>query len=121
MTTTAQSNVREHGFSLNSLLSIQSRITSYRCIRSIVTAVFLIVESFTSAQQLEENTVTVQKRTQDIQEIPFGISTFDDEEPREALAGDADVLALAVRSPSHYVESSNGRLTPRFYNRSRSF
>lgn len=68
-----------------------------------------------STQQLEEITVTAQKRTQDIREIPFGISMFDDGEFQEIVVGGGDVLALAARSPSLYVESSNGHLAPRFY------
>lgn len=66
-------------------------------------------------QQIEEVIVTAQKRDQNVQEIPFGISTMDEESFSEAVAGGADVLALASRLPSLYVESSNGRLAPRFY------
>ena len=77
---------------------------------------FLVVAGLhVATQQLEEITVTAQKRTQDIQEIPFGISMFDEEEFQEIVAGGVDVLALAARSPSLYVESSNGHLAPRFY------
>ncbi len=84
-------------------------------IKLTVVALFAVYGPQVSAQQIEEITVTAQKRTQDIQEIPFGISALDDEELGEILAGGADVLALASRSPSLYVESSNGRLAPRFY------
>ncbi len=83
----------------------------------IVSALMLpvVLCSPVSAQQLEEITVTAQKRSQDVQEIPFGIGTIDDESFRESLAGGADVLTLAARLPNLCVESSNGRLAPRFY------
>lgn len=93
--------------------------TQHACLRSFLRiglVVFAIVAApLASTQQLEEITVTAQKRTQDIQEIPFGISMFDDEDFQEILAGGVDVRALAARSPSLYVESSNGHLAPRFY------
>ena len=65
-------------------------------------------------QQIEEVIVTAQKRDQNIQDIPFGISTLDAEVFAETFAG-GDALALASRLPSLYVESSNGKLAPRFY------
>lgn len=80
-----------------------------------VAVCLLVAGSYVPAQQIEEITVTAQKRSQDIREIPFGIDMLDDQEFREVLAGGADVLAFAGRSPSLYVESSNGRLAPRFY------
>ena len=70
---------------------------------------------FALGQQIEEVIVTAQKRDQNIQDIPFGISTLDAEVFAETFAGGADALALASRLPSLYVESSNGKLAPRFY------
>lgn len=67
------------------------------------------------SQEIEEVIVTAQKKSQDIREIPFGINTIDDETFAEIFTGGAHVLALASRVPSLYVESSNGRLAPRFY------
>ncbi len=97
-------------------LSVSTQQARLRSLLRIATAIFLTVTApLVSTQQLEEITVTAQKRTQDIQEIPFGISMYDDEEFQEIIAGGVDVLALAGRSPSLYVESSNGRLAPRFY------
>ncbi len=84
-------------------------------IKLMVVALSAVIGSQVSAQQLEEITVTAQKRTQDIREIPFGIGLLDDETFEEIVSGGADLLALAARSPSLYVESSNGRLAPRFY------
>lgn len=97
-------------------LSAFAQTLSFNALMRLGVAVFFsCVGWLISAQQLEEITVTAQKRSQDIREIPFGISTLDDEKLEEILAGGVDVLALASRSPSLYVESSNGRLAPRFY------
>ncbi|MCY4129794.1 MAG: TonB-dependent receptor [Gammaproteobacteria bacterium] len=103
-----------------SVISIESidpnqQISCHRDIWFGVVAFLLIAGSHIPAQQIEEITVTAQKRSQDIREIPFGIGMLDEEEFQDALEGGADVLALAGRSPSLYVESSNGRLAPRFY------
>ena len=100
----------------NYLTSVSKHQARYCSLVQIGLTLFAIATAhLVSAQQLEEITVTAQKRTQDIQEIPFGISMLDDEEFQEIVAGGTDVLALAARSPSLYVESSNGHLAPRFY------
>ena len=85
-------------------------------IRLAFLALLLTVTSGNAmGQQIEEVIVTAQKRDQNIQDIPFGISTLDEETFAESFAGGADALALASRLPSLYVESSNGKLAPRFY------
>ena len=98
-----------------SLRVVDEDMTYRTCVQFAVAVFLLGAVSHIPAQQIEEITVTAQKRAQDIREIPFGIGMLDDEEFQDALAGGADVLALAGRSPSLYVESSNGRLAPRFY------
>ncbi|AXR06385.1 TonB-dependent receptor [Salinimonas sediminis] len=64
---------------------------------------------------LEQITVTAQKRTQSIQEVPLSIATLSGEKLDSLFAGGEDILALAVRVPGLYAESSNGRVAPRFY------
>lgn len=64
---------------------------------------------------LEKITVTAQKRTQSIQEVPISIATLNGEQFESMFAGGEDILALAVRVPGLYAESSNGRVAPRFY------
>ena len=66
---------------------------------------------------LEQITVTAQKRTQSIQEVPLSIATLNGEEFTSLFAGGDDILALATRVPGLYAESSNGRVAPRFYMR----
>ncbi|GEA10804.1 TonB-dependent receptor [Alteromonas sp. KUL49] len=68
-----------------------------------------------SPATLEQITVTAQKRTQSIQEVPVSIATLNGEKLESLFAGGEDILALAVRVPGLYAESSNGRVAPRFY------
>lgn len=64
---------------------------------------------------LEQITVTAQKRTQSIQEVPISVATLSGEKFESLFSGGEDILALAVRVPGLYAESSNGRVAPRFY------
>jgi len=64
---------------------------------------------------LDEVIVTAQKRSENLQEVPISIATIDGEEVATLLSGVEDVLGLANRIPGLNVESSNGRISPRFY------
>ena len=64
---------------------------------------------------LETITVTAQKRVQSIQDVPISIATLSGEKFDSIFAAGDDILALAVRVPGLYAESSNGRVAPRFY------
>ncbi|MCU7554013.1 TonB-dependent receptor [Alteromonas sp. ASW11-19] len=64
---------------------------------------------------LEQITVTAQKRTQSIQDVPISIATLSGEKFESLFSGGGDILELAVRVPGLYAESSNGRVAPRFY------
>lgn len=64
---------------------------------------------------LEKITVTAQKRVQSIQDVPISIATLNGEQFESMFSGGEDILALAVRVPGLYAETSNGRVAPRFY------
>lgn len=64
---------------------------------------------------LEEVIVTAQKREENILDVPISISTLSGEELTAITAGGADIRILSGRVPSLYIESSFGRLFPRFY------
>lgn len=66
-------------------------------------------------QQLEEVVVTAQKRTQNIQDVPFSIDVLAGQKLDVLSSAGADILFLSGRSPSVYAESSSGRTFPRFY------
>ncbi len=65
--------------------------------------------------QLEEVIVTAQKREQSVMDVPISIATMSDDRLSAIFEGGADIRALSARVPGLYVESSNGRVAPRFY------
>ena len=79
---------------------------------------FLVAGSPAYAQTvLEEIVVTAQKREQNIQDVPISISKLSGQRLTSKFLGGEDILALASTVPGLHVESSNGRLSPRFYMR----
>ena len=68
---------------------------------------------------LEEIIVTAQKREQNIQEVPISITNMSGDRLDARFSGGQDILALASAAPGLHVESTNGRLAPRFYMRGR--
>lgn len=83
--------------------------------RSLFTFVLLIFSVSVHSQILEEIVVTAKKRDQSIQDVGMSVGVMLDEDINQALQGGIDVLGLANRLPSLHIESSNGRLAPRFY------
>src|SRR5262245_33448723 len=65
--------------------------------------------------QLEEVTVTAERRAENIRNVPSSISTVSREDLEVLSTGGQDVRLLAARVPSLNVESSFGRAFPRFY------
>jgi iron complex outermembrane receptor protein len=72
-------------------------------------------EQENDAGKLEIISVTAQKRTQSIQDVPISITTLNGERFESLFSGGGDILELATRVPGLYAESSNGRVAPRFY------
>ena len=64
---------------------------------------------------LEDVMVTAERRVENIQDVPISVSPLEGERLDSLFEGGSDIQALATRVPSLYAESSNGRLTPRFY------
>jgi iron complex outermembrane receptor protein len=67
------------------------------------------------AGQLEEVTVTAERRAENIRDVPSSISTVSRQDLDVLSTGGQDVRLLAGRVPSLNVESSFGRAFPRFY------
>ncbi len=65
--------------------------------------------------QLEEITVTAERRAENIRDVPSSISTVSRADLDVLATGGQDVRLLAARVPSLNVESSFGRAFPRFY------
>ena len=64
--------------------------------------------------QLEEVTVTAERRFENIRNVPSSISTVSRDSLDVLSTGGQDVRLLAARVPSLNVESSFGRAFPRF-------
>lgn len=64
---------------------------------------------------VEEVVVTAQKREENIQDVPVSISALSGEILGALVTGGPDVRALSGRVPSLILESSFGRIFPRFY------
>jgi iron complex outermembrane receptor protein len=65
--------------------------------------------------QLEVVTVTAERRSENIRDVPNSVSTVSGEDLDVLSTGGQDVRLLAGRVPSLNVESSFGRAFPRFY------
>src|SRR3954466_7013181 len=65
--------------------------------------------------QLEEVTVTAERRSENIRDGPNSVSTVSGEDLTGLSTGGQDVRLLSGRVPSLNVESSFGRAFPRFY------
>ena len=59
--------------------------------------------------------VTVNRREENIQDVPVSVATLDADHVQSIFDAGADITALAARVPGLFVESSNGRVAPRFY------
>jgi iron complex outermembrane receptor protein len=65
--------------------------------------------------QLDEVTVTAERRSENIRDVPNSVSAVSGEDLDVLATGGQDVRLLAGRVPSLNVESSFGRAFPRFY------
>lgn len=83
--------------------------------RSVLALAVASTAGVSQAQQLEEVIVTAQKREQDVLEVPISMATMSGEKFKAIFEGGADIRGLSARVPGLYVESSNGRIAPRFY------
>ncbi len=66
---------------------------------------------------IEETLVTAQRRKEQQKTVPISIATLSGKSYDAIYSSGEDIQALANRVPSLYVESSNGRIAPRFYMR----
>ncbi|HMI40042.1 MAG TPA: TonB-dependent receptor [Sphingomicrobium sp.] len=66
-------------------------------------------------QGVPDITVTAQRRSENLQDIPLSVATIDEETLAAINSGGADIRGLSGRVPSLNIESSFGRTFPRFY------
>ena len=68
-----------------------------------------------SGDQLETIFITANRRTENLQDVPISAATLESEQVQSIFDAGGDTTALAARVPGLFVESSNGRVAPRFY------
>src|SRR5687767_8207282 len=59
--------------------------------------------------------VTVNRREENMQDVAVSVATLAPDHVQSIFDAGADITALAARVPGLFVESSNGRVAPRFY------
>ncbi|WP_020655867.1 TonB-dependent receptor [Massilia niastensis] len=74
-----------------------------------------IAQSAQNAPELQTVTVTAQRRTENIRDVPVSVTALKGEKLDVLISGGEDIRLLAGKVPSLNVESSNGRTFPRFY------
>mgnify|MGYP001486517034 FL=1 len=89
----------------------------YRQLILGIAGLFLISPHLFADSVMEEVVVTAQKKEENIQEVPISITKMTGDRVTARFAGGEDILALAQAAPGLHVETSNGRLAPRFYMR----
>jgi outer membrane receptor protein involved in Fe transport len=68
-----------------------------------------------SDNELGTTLVTVNRREENMQDVPVSVATLPRDQVQSIFDAGGDVTALAARVPGLFVESSNGRVAPRFY------
>jgi iron complex outermembrane receptor protein len=74
-----------------------------------------IAQTAQAAPELQTVTVTAQRRTENIREVPVSVTALKGDKLDVLVSGGEDIRLLAGKVPSLNVESSNGRTFPRFY------
>jgi iron complex outermembrane recepter protein len=70
----------------------------------------------TGADEVQEVTVTAQRRVERLDRVPVSVAVVGGADARTfAAGGDDTLLSLSGRVPSLYVETTTGRIFPRFY------
>lgn len=97
------------------MLHVPTVKISKSAIGAITMICCLASPSLQAQGKLEEIIVTAQKREEKIQDVPISITNMTGDRLSARFTGGEDILALASAAPGLYVETSNGRLAPRFY------
>jgi len=86
-----------------------------RACAQVLAAAALAAGTAEAQEGLEEVIVTATRRAENMQQVPISVSALEGERMDALFEGADDIRALATRVPSLYAESSNGRISPRFY------
>ena len=92
------------------------RLCALACLISLPTSSTVVAdEEAEESIMMEEVVVTARKREQRSFEVPLSVSTIRGEKSDALRASGMDVRFLSNRTPSFQMESSFGRVFPRFY------
>ena len=64
---------------------------------------------------LGEIVVTAERRSENLQKVPISVAAVSGADLRNFQAAGEDILSLSGRVPSLYIETTTGRIFPRFY------
>ena len=74
-------------------------------------------ESLARPMQIEEVVVSVQHKQEPLSDAPASVALLSGESLEAVFSSGEDIRVLASQVPGLYIESSNGRIAPRFYMR----
>jgi iron complex outermembrane recepter protein len=93
--------------------SFARRLLAHR--HAVAAAALAAIGSAAHAQELQTITVTAERRTENVQQVPNSVSVLPSELLDVLNTSGQDVRMLSGRVPSLNIESSFGRAFPRFY------
>ena len=95
---------------------MRETISICRSILPLLSAIVLAGVSITaSAAEIEEIIVTATKRSQNVRDVPISVTAFSQEEVLTATASGDDIRFLSAKVPNLSINSSFGRIFPRFF------
>ncbi len=78
-----------------------------------------LAQTAATDSKLDVIIITANQREENLQDVPVSAASLSNDEISSIFSSGDDVVSLAARVPALYAESSNGRVAPRFYIRSR--
>jgi iron complex outermembrane recepter protein len=94
------------------LRGLSNRFTKFLLTAS---SLALLAPIAAEAQEVETVTVTAERHSEDLQDVPVSVDTLTGDQLNAIYQSGEDIKALANNVPGLYAESSNGRVAPRFY------
>ena len=97
------------------VISAHGAALAFTALMPIAQAVAQTTTTAQAAPELQSVTVTAQRRTENIRDVPVSVTALKGDRLDVLVSGGEDIRLLAGKVPSLNVESSNGRTFPRFY------
>ncbi|MBL8772419.1 MAG: TonB-dependent receptor [Phenylobacterium sp.] len=103
------------GTARRTLLKAASRLALVGALASLSTPAAAQSGGASNEVGIAEIVVTAMKREQNLQQVPISVGVIGQESLDTIVSAGGDLVALAGRVPSLYVETSSGRIAPRIY------